>query len=99
MYFQPPIGSVEERNSGKIWPGTWDDATGFLNAKAPKYGYGIHTGADLNWNSPRWDADKLSPVYAIGEILGKYHRYQPRNSGWKTPVQPLCTCHKHHGFG
>jgi len=82
MYFQPPIGSVEERNSGKIWPGTWDDATGFLNAKAPKYGYGIHTGADLNWNSPRWDADKLSPVYAIGDGIVTYAQAWPNVKYW-----------------
>ena len=62
MTFKPPIGTEEERNSGKIWPGTWVDATPYLT----KYQYGFHTGADLNNNVP-FDSDAHAPVYAIGE--------------------------------
>lgn len=82
MSFKPPVGTEEERKTGKIWPGGWTDATGFLNAKAPGYSYGIHTGADLNWNSPRWDADKFAPVYSIGDGLVTYAQLWPNKKYW-----------------
>jgi murein DD-endopeptidase MepM/ murein hydrolase activator NlpD len=83
MAFQAPVGTEEERNSGKIWPGGWRDATGFLNAKAPGYAYGIHTGADLNLNLPgNWDADKLAPVYAIGDGVVTYAQLWPNPKYW-----------------
>ena len=63
MPFQAPIGTDEERKSGKMWPGTWVDAT----PHGTKYSLGYHTGADLNNNSPRFDADAHSPIYAIGD--------------------------------
>lgn len=63
MTFTAPIGSVEEREAGNIWPGRWFDATGFLT----HYSLGYHTGADLNLNYPHWDADADSEVYAIGD--------------------------------
>ena len=72
MLFKAPIGTEEARISGEIWPKGWTDATGFLNAKAPSYPYGIHTGADLNWNTPRWNADAHTPVYAIGDGIVTY---------------------------
>lgn len=82
MKFQAPVGTEEERNSGKIWPGGWADATGFLNSKAPGYAYGIHTGADLNWNTPRWDADRLAPVYSIGDGVVTYAQTWPNPAYW-----------------
>lgn len=80
--FRPPVGTEEERNSGKVWPSTWTDATGFLNRKAPGYAYGIHTGADLNWNAPRFDADKLAPVYSIGDGVVTYAQPWPNPKFW-----------------
>jgi murein DD-endopeptidase MepM/ murein hydrolase activator NlpD len=61
--FQSPVGTEEERNSGQIWPGTWVDATPY----GTRYQYGYHTGADLNNNRPRFDADAHAPVHAIGD--------------------------------
>lgn len=82
MPFQAPVGTEEERNSGKIWPGKWTDATGFLNAKAPGYAYGFHTGADLNLDAPRWDADRLAPVYSIGDGVVTYAQTWPNPDYW-----------------
>ncbi|HEX6270488.1 MAG TPA: M23 family metallopeptidase [Anaerolineales bacterium] len=82
MSFRAPIGTEEERNSGMIWPPGWDDATGYLNSREPSYRYGIHTGADLNWNSPRFDADRLAPVYSIGDGIVTYARPWPNVKYW-----------------
>ncbi|MBI5943827.1 MAG: M23 family metallopeptidase [Chloroflexi bacterium] len=68
MVFKSPVGTEEERNSGKIWPGGWSDAQPYNT----HYDYGYHTGADLNWNTPRWDADKHAPVYSIGNGIVTY---------------------------
>jgi hypothetical protein len=62
MPWTAPIGSVEERATGIIWPGRWIDATPYDT----KYALGYHTGADLNLNFPSWDADRHSDVVAIG---------------------------------
>jgi murein DD-endopeptidase MepM/ murein hydrolase activator NlpD len=78
MSFSSPVGTEEERNSGKIWPGTWLDATPY----GTEYRYGIHTGADLNWNTPRWDADAHAPVYAIGEGKVTYAQRWPNPKYW-----------------
>lgn len=64
MPFQPPIGTEEERNSGSVWPGTWVDATPYLRFYFGKW---YHTGADLNNNLPRHDADAHAEVYSIGD--------------------------------
>lgn len=83
MAFQAPVGTEEERNSGKIWPSKWVDATGFLNSKAPNYSYGLHTGADLNLNLPgNWDADRLAPVYSIGDGVITYAQTWPNPNYW-----------------
>jgi murein DD-endopeptidase MepM/ murein hydrolase activator NlpD len=82
MLFKAPIGTEEARISGEIWPPGWTDATGFLNANCPTYAYGIHTGADLNWNTPRWNADAHSPVYAIGDGIVTYAQRWPDPKYW-----------------
>lgn len=82
MFFRAPIGTEEERNTGIIWPPGWTDATGYLNAKDPGYRFGIHTGADLNWNTPRFDADRLAPVYAIGDGTVTYAQPWPNVKFW-----------------
>lgn len=56
--YTAPIGTEAERASGKIWPGAWGDATGYATRYrigSPNEAY--HTGADLNCNTPIWDAD------------------------------------------
>jgi hypothetical protein len=63
MSFTAPIGTLEERNSGIIWPGRWIDALGYDK----HYSYGYHTGADLNLNFPHWNQDAHSDVCAIGD--------------------------------
>ncbi len=79
MSFKAPIGSEEERNSGKIWPGQWADATPYLT----HYAYGIHTGADLNLNLPgAWDADAHSGVYAMGDGIVTYAQRWPNPKYW-----------------
>lgn len=79
MSFQAPIGSVEERATGTIWPGGWTDATPFLT----RYSHGIHTGADLNLNLPgAWDSDKLAPVYAMGDGTVIYAQKWPNPKYW-----------------
>ncbi len=69
--FDSPVGTVEERLSNEIWPGAWFDATGyatFYTAIGPSY----HTGADLNLNTPFFDADRLAPVYACADGVVTY---------------------------
>lgn len=67
-YFRQPIGTDAEQLAGVVWCGSWFDATGY----ARKYRIGspdeaYHTGADLNLNFPKFDADRLTPVYSIGD--------------------------------
>ena len=59
-----PVGTEAERASGKIWPGDWIDATGYLNWYFGKW---WHTGADLNLNKPAFDSDAHAPIYAIAD--------------------------------
>jgi murein DD-endopeptidase MepM/ murein hydrolase activator NlpD len=75
-----PVGTETERREKQVWPGRWVDATGFLRW----YAFGLHTGADLNLNSPRWDADAHSPVYSIAS--GQVYAVQTNVSGWHTVV-------------
>lgn len=66
--FDSPVGSDEERASGETWPGAWFDPTGFAENTYPAYvksWNSYHTGADLNANRPRWNADRGAPVHAI----------------------------------
>lgn len=61
--FDSPVGTVQERLSDQVWPGTWFDATGYATYYT-SIGPAYHTGADLNNNSPSWDSDRNAPVYA-----------------------------------
>lgn len=63
-----------------VWPGSWVDATGY----ARYYSYGWHTGADLNLNTPGWDADRHRPVYAIGD--GEVYAVRKNVAGWGTVI-------------
>lgn len=66
--FDSPVGTPEERAGAKLWPGGWFDATGY----AKRYQVGtrpaaVHTGADLNNNTPAYNADAHAPVYAAAD--------------------------------
>jgi hypothetical protein len=76
--FLPPIGSVEERQSGQVPPGKWTDATGYLTY----YSLGVHTGNDWNLNYPNFDADAHSIVYAIGPGVVTYAQRWPNPNAW-----------------
>jgi murein DD-endopeptidase MepM/ murein hydrolase activator NlpD len=61
-----PIGTEAERRTGKIWPGEWNDATGYARWYGDSAGNGAyHTGADLNLNKPRFNLDRGAPIYAM----------------------------------
>lgn len=61
--FDSPVGTLDERLSTQVWPGSWFDATGF-GTYYTTVGAAYHTGADLNLNKPSFDSDKNAPVYA-----------------------------------
>jgi murein DD-endopeptidase MepM/ murein hydrolase activator NlpD len=64
MRFEWPVGIEEERRElGKL-PGAWSSATKYGQRYNATGSWAIHTGLDLNLNSPRFDADAHSPVYA-----------------------------------
>jgi murein DD-endopeptidase MepM/ murein hydrolase activator NlpD len=65
-YF-PPVGTLEERHSNKVWPGEWIDANGYMRWYYTGSHWAYHTGADLNLNRPTFDSDAHSPVYSIGD--------------------------------
>jgi len=66
--FDAPVGTAEERASATLWPGGWFDATGY--AKRYKVGtrpWAVHTGCDLNCNTPTYNTDAHAPVYAAAD--------------------------------
>jgi len=67
MKYLSPVGTADERASGKFPPGAWFDANPFGRLYAAPSGNAYHTGSDLNLNSPRWDEDAHKPVYAIAD--------------------------------
>lgn len=81
-YF-PPVGTETERESNKIWPGEWVDANGYLRWYYTGSHWAWHTGADLNLNSPYWDADAHSPVYSIADGVVYY---VGNLSGWANVI-------------
>jgi murein DD-endopeptidase MepM/ murein hydrolase activator NlpD len=78
--YDVPVGTAAERESDKVWPGQWFDATGFdrlYRVGQPNQAY--HTGADLNLNEPYWDADAHSPVCAAASGIVTFADRLP---GW-----------------
>jgi murein DD-endopeptidase MepM/ murein hydrolase activator NlpD len=64
--YDAPVGTVQERAGDALWPANWIDANPYGRRFADSLGTSaLHTGADLNLNVPRWDADRGAPVYAI----------------------------------
>lgn len=74
--YYSPVGL----DRAQIWPEQWVDATGYDRY----YAYGWHTGADLNLNDPKWDADRHRPVYSIAK--GHVYAVRVGVSGWHTVV-------------
>ncbi len=78
--FDAPIGTRDERRSAQVWPGQWIDSTGYATRYrigTPQEAY--HTGADLNLNSPYFDADAHSAVYAAASGVVTFNG---RVAGW-----------------
>jgi hypothetical protein len=59
--FDAPMGTPPERAGAKVWPGVWEDATGYAEHYDATGKWAYHTGADLNLP---FDADAHSPCYA-----------------------------------
>jgi hypothetical protein len=62
-----PVAMTAPADGPDVWPPYWIDVNPIGNFY--EYGDGFtayHNGADLNLNNPHWDADRLAPVYAIG---------------------------------
>jgi murein DD-endopeptidase MepM/ murein hydrolase activator NlpD len=65
-----PIGTPAERAAAvDRLPGSWFDANPYMSVyKIGGQGNNtLHTGADLNNNSPTWNSDYHSPVYSIAD--------------------------------
>lgn len=75
--YSAPVGTVEERAGGEIWPGDWVDANVYGNRYRLGDGWSRHTGADLNLNAPHWNADRGMPVHAICHGTVTYARRVP----------------------
>jgi murein DD-endopeptidase MepM/ murein hydrolase activator NlpD len=61
------LGSPVDLPSTLVYPPGWVDSNPIGTFYTFGAGYSaIHTGSDLNKNTPHWDADKLAPVYSIG---------------------------------
>jgi murein DD-endopeptidase MepM/ murein hydrolase activator NlpD len=80
--FSAPVGTAEERESGVIWPGDWVDANPFLNLYTLGGKQVYHTGADLNLNTPYWNADKDAPIYAAADGVVIFAQRVPSPSTW-----------------
>ncbi|MBZ0303522.1 MAG: peptidoglycan DD-metalloendopeptidase family protein [Anaerolineae bacterium] len=60
--YDSPVGTLTERRSTSVWPGSWIDASPFAQIYFPGTpNQAYHTGADLNLPA---DADRHIPVYA-----------------------------------
>jgi hypothetical protein len=83
--YDAPVGTVDERASMKVWPGSWFDATGYAvpYPDNPQ----IHTGADLNLNVPVYDSDKHAPVYAIGDGVVSFATNVVGSWGWLVVIR------------
>ena len=75
--YDSPVGTPEERATLDLWPGQWKSAW------HPSTGYGkvykdsagntsVHSGDDINKNSPIWNSDAHSPVYAASDGIVRF---------------------------
>ncbi len=68
--YDSPVGTLAERRTGTVWPGSWVDASPFGRlyfVGTPNEAY--HTGADLNLPA---DADRHAAVYAVASGVVVY---------------------------
>lgn len=73
MRFDQPVGTQAQRDSNEVWSGGWVDATGYATLYKDSGGNAAyHTGADLNLNTPFFDADAHGPVYASADGVVTY---------------------------
>lgn len=99
--FAAPVGTVQERASGVIWPGAWVNANPYGNRYQLGGGWSRHTGADLNLNTPHWNADKGMPVHAMAGGVVTYARLVPAGTWGRLVVvrhvTPAGTFHSRYG--
>lgn len=95
--FASPVGTEEERASGQIWPGTWQDVNPFGTRYKLGAGFSIHTGADLNNNSPTWDSDNGAPVYAAADGVVSYAEDRPDSWGRLVVIRHADKEHSRYG--
>ena len=67
LIFDWPVGADEERRQWDKLPGAWIDATGYGTRYSATGRWAIHTGQDLNLNTPTYNADAHSPIYAAAD--------------------------------
>ncbi len=65
--FDWPVGLEEERADHSKLPGAWIAATAYGQRYFATGKAAIHTGLDLNLNTPKFDADAHAPVYAAAD--------------------------------
>lgn len=76
-----PVGTPAERATGQIWPGEWQDSNPYGNRYLLRDVWQYHTGADMNLNSPSWNADRGAPVHAITDGVVTYAGWFNNNWG------------------
>lgn len=81
--YYSPIGTQEEREELRIWPGKWVNVNGYLRWYYTGSHWAWHTGADLNLNEPKFDSDAHAPIYSIAE--GEVYAVLAL-SGWGTVI-------------
>jgi murein DD-endopeptidase MepM/ murein hydrolase activator NlpD len=84
LWIDWPIGSPEERlaASGQRLPGLWQIDNPFLTRYRLGSGESLHTGLDLNLNSPHWNSDAGMPIYAPCDGIVAYSGSGGGTWGW-----------------
>lgn len=67
MIYDWPVGLPHERVQYDKLPGAWIAATEYAQHYNATGKWAYHTGLDMNLNTPKFDADAHSPVYAAGD--------------------------------
>lgn len=67
LIFDWPVGLENERAQWSKLPGAWNAATLYGQHYDATGKWAYHTGLDLNLNTPFFDADAHSPVYAAAD--------------------------------